>query len=506
MTSVENFNLQLSQGYDFSPLVALWQAKYKEKVTDIQVGIPLSMLNRHGLIAWATGTGKTKTVQLLVEGCSLAGVPTLVMDMKGDVSWLAVAGEAKDFILERYSQFGKEYIPHWFDTEFMSLTGKTGYQRRTTIIELGPLMLAQMLELNDTQTSALSAIFLYCDREGLALLDLEDLQSVLKYLSQKEINEDFSAEYGLLSPATLSVILRKTITLEQQEGKVLFWEPSLDIDDLLTTNSQGEWKITIFKLEDSQSKPNLFCTAILWILAELYTQLPEAGDLKQPKLVMIVDEAHLLFQLASPALQQQIETMIKLIRSKGVGIFFCTQLPDDIPAPILSQLGTKIQHALRAFTERDRKAMKTALENYPITEFYTTSELITSLWVWEILFTTLNPKGIPTPLAHVYNYTPRSRMDVLSSDELQWFLEKSSLVTYYNQVIDRDSATEILSKKLDTNDRKSSSWDDSSGPSLLSKIVKSKIVKDLTKSAWNSVVRELLGYLGIKVRKNKTFF
>ena len=506
MSTLDTFNTQLSQGYDFSPLIALWQAKYKEAVTDIPVGIPLSMLNRHGLIAGATGTGKTKTVQLLIEGCSIAGVPTLVMDMKGDISWLAVAGESKDFILERYSQFGKDYTPRWFDAEFMSLTGKTWYQRRTTIVELGPLMLAQMLELNDTQTSALSAIFLYCDRIGLALLDLEDLQSVLKYLSQDEENKKFAAEYGLLSPATLSVILRKTITLEQQEGKVLFGEPSLDIDDLLTTNSQGEWRITIFKLEDSQSKPNLFCTAVLGILAELYAQLPEAGDLKKPKLVMIIDEAHLLFQIASPALQQQIEIMIKLIRSKGIGIFFCTQLPDDIPWPILSQLGTKIQHALRAFTERDRKALKTAVENYPITEFYKTSDLITSLWVGEILFTTLNPKGIPTPLAHVYNYTPRSRMDVLSGEELQWFLDQSTLNRYYNQVIDRDSASEILSKQLDNDDRKSSSWDDSSGPSLLSKIGKSKIVKDLTKSAGNSVVRELLGYLGIKVRKNKTFF
>lgn len=506
MSHREDFNIQLSQGYNFIPMIEIWQVKYQETITNIQVGIPLSMLNRHGLIAWATGTGKTKTVQLLIEWCSLVGVPTLVMDMKGDISWLAVAGDTKDFILERYSQLGKEYAPRWFDVEFMSLTGKNWYQRRTTIVELGPLMLAQMLELNETQTSALLAIFLYCDREGLALLDLEDLQSVLKYLSQDKENKNFATEYGLLSPATLSVILRKTITLEQQEGKQLFGEPSLDINDLLTMNSQGEWKITIFKLEDSQNKPNLFCTALLGILAELYTQLPEAGDLKQPKLVMIIDEAHLLFQLASPALQQQIEIMVKLIRSKGIGIFFCTQLPDDIPAAILSQLGTKIQHALRAFTQRDRKALKTAVENYPITEYYQTDELITSLWVGEILFTTLNTKGIPTPLAHVYNYTPRSRMDVLSADELQWFLEKSWLVTYYNQVIDRDSASELLSKKLDNDNTKHWSSTHSSGQTILSKIGKSKIIKDLTKSAGNTVIREVLGYLGIKVRKNKTFF
>lgn len=505
--TLTKFTDTLGQGYNFSPLLPLGQAKYNNTVTDITVGIPLSMLNRHGLIAWATGTGKTKSVQLLVEWCAQAGVPTLVMDMKWDISGLSMHGDNTNTkILERYTLLKKEFYARGFDSEFMSLTGKNWFQRRTTIIELWPLILAQMLELNETQTSALSAIFFFCDKQWLALLDLEDLQSVIKYLGQDEINKKFESDYGMLAPATLSVLLRKTIEFEQQWGQAIFGEPSLDISDIIRTNTKGEGVITIFKLEDIQTKPNLFCAAMLGILSELYNTLPEVGDMDKPKLVMIIDEAHLLFQQASPELLKNLETMIKLIRSKGIGIFFCTQLPDDVPAPILSQLGTKIQHALRAFTEKDRKAMKSAVENYPITEFYQTDELITSLWVGEILFTTLSPKGIPTPLAHVFNFTPSSRMDTISQSELDHFLSSSLFIGKYNTTIDRESASEILAKRLWWKQESSDTDDNSGWQKSIWSVFGSKIVKNIGKEVGNIALRNILWYLGIKVRSNKSFF
>jgi DNA helicase HerA-like ATPase len=505
--NLTNFTTTLSQGYGFSPLLPLGQAKYENIVTDITIGIPLSMLNRHGLIAGATGTWKTKSVQLLVEWCAQAGVPTLVMDMKWDISGLSMPGdETHPKIAERYTLLKKEFHARGFDSEFMSLTGKNWFQRRTTIIELWPLILAQMLELNETQTSVLSAIFFFCDKQWLALLDLEDLQSVIKYLGQDEINQKFESEYGMLAPATLSVLLRKTIELEQQWGQAIFGEPSLDISDIIRTNTKWEGMITIFKLEDIQTRPNLFCAAMLGILSELYATLPEVGDMDKPKLVMIIDEAHLLFQQASSELLQNLETMIKLIRSKGVGLFFCTQLPDDVPASILSQLGTKIQHALRAFTERDRKAMKSAVENYPITEFYKTDELITSLWVGEILFTTLSPKGIPTPLAHVFNLTPSSRMDTITPSELDHFLSSSLLVGKYNTTIDRESASEILAKKLWSQEVSPDTSESPARKENVWSILGSKIVTNIWKEVGNIAVRSVLWYLGIKVRSNKTFF
>lgn len=504
-STLDDFTTTLGQGYDFLPLIPIGQAKYDDTITDITVGIPVRMLNRHGLIAGATGTGKTKTVQLFVEWCAQAGIPTLVMDMKGDISWLTMSGDATHTkILERYELLGQSYHARGFDAEFMSLTGTNGYQRKTTIIELWPIMLAQMLELNDTQTSALGAIFHYADTEQLPLLDLADLQTLLKYLSDKSVNEIFGQTYGHIAPATLSVILRKTITLEQQWGKTIFGEPSFELSDMIKTTPTGEWLITIMKCEDIQSKPQLFCTAVLGIVGELYNTLPEVGDSDKPKLVMIIDEAHLLFQLASRDLLRQIETMIKLIRSKGVGIYFCTQLPDDIPSPILSQLGSKIQHALRSFTARDRKALKTAVENYPITAYYNTEELITSLWVGEILFTTLNPKGIPTPLAHVFNLTPASRMDTITESELSSFLRGSLLRDKYNTTIDSESAHEILSKRMQQKSNTDKKSPDSTTNILWS--VGKKVATSVVKEMGNMVIRNILGQMGIKVRSNKTFF
>ena len=505
--NLTNFTFTLGQWYNFPSLLPLGQAKYDNKVTDITIGIPLSMLNRHGLIAWATGTGKTKSVQLLVEWCAQAGVPTLVMDMKWDISGLSMSGDDNNSkIIERYTLLQKEFYARAFECEFMSLTGKNWFQRRTTIIELWPLILAQMLELNETQTSALSAIFFFCDKQWLSLLDLEDLQSVIKYLWQDEVNKKFESDYGMLAPATLSVLLRKTIELEQQWWQAIFGEPSLDISDIIRTNTKGEGLITIFKLEDIQTKPNLFCAAMLGILSELYASLPEIGDMDKPKLVMIIDEAHLLFQQASSELLQNLEMMIKLIRSKGVGIFFCTQLPDDVPSSILSQLWTKIQHALRAFTQRDRKAIKSAVENYPITEFYQTDELITSLWVGEVLFTTLDPKGIPTPLAHVFNLTPSSRMDTISQSELDHFLSSSLLVGKYNALIDRESASEILTQRLWSQNQSPDVAESSGFGEAVWWVLWSKIAKNIGKEVGNIAVRSILWYLGIKVRSNKTFF
>ncbi len=410
------------------------------------IAIPLKTMNRHGLIAGATGTGKTKTLQLITEGLSDAGVPSLLMDIKGDLSGLAAAGEATEFIATRYQLLQEKYTPKAYPAEFLTLSKEKGTRLRATVTEFGPILMAKVLDLNETQEGVLAVLFKYCDDNALPLLDINDLNKLLMFAGD-EGKEEIEKRYGKISTASLGAIQRKIIALEQQGADLFFGERSFRIADLMRQTGDGRGIISIIRLMDMQTKPRLFATFMLQLLGELYATLPEAGDLEKPKLVLFIDEAHLVFKNASKALLQQIDSIVKLIRSKGVGIFFCTQSPTDIPDNVLGQLGLKVQHALRAFTAKDRKAMKKAAENYPISPFYKTDELLTQLGIGEAFVTLLNEKGIPTPLVHTFLMTPRSRMGVLAQAEFEKEVAQSQISAYYNEVIDKESAFEILNKK-----------------------------------------------------------
>jgi uncharacterized protein len=418
-----------------------------ETIGDAHIKVPLKTMNRHGLVAGATGTGKTKTLQVISEQLSEKGVPVLLMDVKGDLSGIAVPGELKPFITERHAKINLPYSVKGYPVELMSLSQQDGVRLRATVSEFGPVLLSRILDLNDTQAGVLSVVFKYCDDNKLALLDLKDLKKVIQYVTE-EGKEEIAKDYGKISPATTGIITRKVLELEQQGAEMFFGELSFDIRDLLRTDKNGNGYISIMRLTDIQDKPKLFSTFMLSLLAEIYSQMPEKGDAEKPELVIFIDEAHLIFNQASNALLEQIENIVKLIRSKGIGIFFVTQNPTDVPNGVLSQLGLKIQHALRAFTATDRKAIKLTAENYPESEYYKTDETITSLGIGEALVTALSEKGIPTPLAATMLRAPASRMDILTSSEITSINRASVLVQKYSQTIDRESAYEILGKKV----------------------------------------------------------
>jgi DNA helicase HerA-like ATPase len=356
-------------------------------------------------------------------------------------------GEAKPFILERHAKLNLPFAAKGYPVELMSLSQQEGVRLRATISEFGPVLLSRIMELNETQAGVLSVIFKFCDDNKLALLDLKDLKKVLQYVTE-EGKAEIEKTYGKISTATTGIITRKVLELEQQGAENFFGELSFDIRDLLRTDKNGNGYISIVRLTDIQDKPKLFSTFMLSLLAEIYSQMPEKGDADKPELVIFIDEAHLIFNQASKALLDQIENIVKLIRSKGIGIFFVTQNPMDIPNGVLSQLGLKVQHALRAFTAVDRKAIKLTAENYPDSEYYKTDDVITSLGIGEALVTALNEKGIPTPLAATMLRAPQSRMDILSPTEINSINRSSELVRKYSQVIDRESAYEILSRKV----------------------------------------------------------
>lgn len=420
-----------------------------EPVPDAFIKVPLKTLNRHGLIAGATGTGKTKTLQVLAEQLSENGIPVLMMDIKGDLSGIAKAGDVQPFITERHAKIGLSYEAKSFPVEFLSLSQQDGVRLRSTVSEFGPVLFSRVLGLNDTQTGVVSVIFKYCDDNNMPLLDLKDIKKVLQYITD-EGKDEIEKEYGRISTSSTGSILRKIIELEQQDADLFFGELSFDVNDLMRIDDQGRGYVNIMRLTDIQDKPKLFSTFMLSLLAEIYNTLPEKGDADQPELVIFIDEAHLIFDEATKTLLDQIETIVKLIRSKGVGIFFVTQNPTDVPNGVLSQLGLKIQHALRAFTATDRKAIKLTAENYPITEFYQTDELITQLGTGEALITALNEKGSPTPLAATMLRAPMSRMDILTADEIASLNASSKLVKKYSEIIDRESAYEILCKKVES--------------------------------------------------------
>jgi uncharacterized protein len=445
----ETFVAQISNGYTSNgDSIVLGSAILDgQPIAEAQVKIPLKTMNRHGLIAGATGTGKTKTLQVISEQLSDRGVPVLLMDVKGDLSGIAMPGEKKPFIIERHAKLNLPYEPKGYPVELLSLSQQEGVRLRATISEFGPVLLARILDLNDTQEGVLSLIFKYCDDNQLALLDIKDIKKVLQFVTE-EGKAAIEKDYGKISTATTGIIMRKIIELEQQGAELFFGELSFDIRDLMRKDRNGNGYINIVRLTDIQDKPKLFSTFMLSLLAEIYSQMPEKGDADKPELVIFIDEAHLIFNQASKALLDQIENIVKLIRSKGVGIYFVTQNPTDVPDGVLAQLGLKVQHALRAFTAVDRKAIKLTAENYPISEYYKTDETITALGIGEALVTALSEKGIPTPLAATMLRAPVSRMDILLPAELNSINRASSLVQKYNQEIDRESAYEILNKKV----------------------------------------------------------
>jgi DNA helicase HerA-like ATPase len=478
-------------------------------------------MNRHGLIAGATGTGKTKTLQMISEALSDASIPVLLLDIKGDLSGLAAAGASNDKIAERYKLIGVEYKPAAYPVEFLSLSREKGIRLRATVSEFGPVLLSRILGLNDTQESVVALVFKFCDDNKLPLLDLKDFIKVLQYVSN-EGKAQIEKAYGKIATSSTGTILRKVIELQQQGADPFFGEKSFEVDDLMRISDDGRGMINILRVTDLQDRPKLFSTFMLQMLAELYATCPEEGDPEKPKLVLFIDEAHLVFQEAGDALLQQILTIVKLIRSKGVGVFFCTQNPTVIPAGVLSQLGLKIQHALRAFTAADRKAIKQAAENYPESDFYKTEDLLTQLGIGEAFVTLLNEKGIPTPLAHCMLCSPRSRMDILQPAEIEAITGKSKMVAKYSETIDSDSAYEILTAKLEEAAEKgggATGGDGSGGgsakpakeqKSTLEKLLDSPAARQVGRTAASVITRSLLGALGLggrssRSRKNSLF-
>jgi hypothetical protein len=417
-------------------------------LADVRVQVALSMVNRHGLIAGATGTGKTKTLQVLAGQLSRAGVPCLVADIKGDLTGLALPGDATNpKTLARAGDLAWDFRPDGHPVEFLSLSGKLGAQVRATVHSFGPLLLGKVLDLNETQTSVLSLVFKYCDDHDLALLDLDDLRTTLKFLGTDE-GKAVLEDYGGIGPATLGVILRSIVVLEQQGAASFFGEPEFEVEDLLRSTPAGQGIISVLELSDVMDKPALFSTFMLWLLAQLYETLPEAGDLPKPKLAFFFDEAHLLFDGASEALLDQVERTVRLIRSKGVGVFFVTQVPTDVPSAVLAQLGNRVQHALRVFTPEDADSLKKTVRTFPMTDYFDIGTTITSLGIGEALVTVLSPRGIPSPLAPTRLIPPDSLMAAIAPDELERRIQAGALYAEYATPVDRQSAHEIISARL----------------------------------------------------------
>ncbi|MGD9329649.1 MAG: DUF853 family protein [Cyclobacteriaceae bacterium] len=509
--SIDIFKEKITAAYQFKgDTLLIGSAVYEQDYeTGCQVQLPLKTMNRHGLIAGATGTGKTKSLQVIAESLSKAGVPVLVMDIKGDLSGLGAPGTTNKVIDYRAKMIGMEWQGRGFPIEFLSISEEPGVKLRATISEYGPMLLSKVLGINDNQSGVLTMIFKFCDDRNLPLLDLKDLKSVIKYV-QNEGKEEFLKEYGYIHSNSAGAIMRSIVRLEQQNADEIFGEPSFEVFDLMRNNKSGEGIINIIRLTDMQDKPGLFSTFILCLIAELFQKMPEQGDSDKPELVVFIDEAHLLFKNATQYLIDQLEMTVKLIRSKGVGVFFVTQSPNDIPAGVLAQLGTKVQHALRAFTARDRKAIKTAAENYPITDFYDVDELITGLGIGEALISTLDEKGRPTELVHTLMRPPFSRMNVLMDNEIGAILNTSDLIKEYNREVDRESAYEILLEKIERTqlleaekeeEMKSGRARAGSSPRKTKSAFEQILESSVTRTIAREAMRGLLGVLGLKATR-----
>jgi hypothetical protein len=517
MDKIESFKTKINQGYTCQggALVMGSAMLNSEGIPGTLVKIPLKTMNRHGLIAGATGTGKTKTLQIIAEQLSENGVPVLLMDVKGDLSGIARPGTFNKHVEKRHAIMGEPWEGKGCPVEFLSLSDEKGLRLRATVIEFGPVLLSRVLELNDTQAGVVSLAFKYCDDQGIPLIDLKDFKKVLQFLSN-EGKEEIKEEYGAVSSTTVSTIMRKIIEIEQQGAERFFGEESFNVEDLLRTNVQGKGIVSILRLSDIQDRPKLFSTFMLALLAEIYNTFPEVGDAEKPRLIIFIDEAHLIFDEASKALLNQIETIVRLIRSKGVGIYFCTQNPTDVPDAILGQLGLKVQHALRAFTAKDRQMITKTAENYPESEFYNVPELLTSLGIGEALITALDEKGRPAPLAATLLRSPMGRMDVLTTDEIDEIIDSSKLVPYYNREVDRESAFEILNarlnKRLEENDRKAADTYDKTRrsttkgrkekepPSVLEELSKNTMARQIGRTLVSELARGIFGMLGGKRR------
>lgn len=505
--SAESFIKTVNDGYTFKTESIKIGVGILEgsAVPEAGVYLPLKTMNRHGLIAGATGTGKTKTLQVLAEILSDNSVPVMMIDIKSDLSGIGAPGALNEKIAERYRLLNLDYIPEAYPVEFLSLSNEKGTRLRATVSEFGPILLSKILGLNDTQAGIVAIIFKYCDDNKLPLIDLKDFIKILQYTSN-EGRKDIEQLYGNISTTSTGTILRKVVELQQQHADQFFGEPTFEVEDLMRINADGRGMVNILRVTDMQNRPKLFSTFMLQMLDELYASSPEEGDLDKPKLVIFIDEAHLLFSEASDALLQKIETIIKLIRSKGIGIYFSTQNPQDVPANILGQLGMKIQHSLRAFTAADRKNIKTAAENFPLTKFYKTEDLLTQMGIGEAMVSLLNEKGIPTPLVHTLLCSPRSRMDVLSANEIDAIVRQSRLAAKYNVSLDSVSAYEMLTQKLEQAATETVIENKQAGKKEKT-ILDNPLVKSAMRTATTTltgyIARSILGSLGLGGRRRR---
>jgi DNA helicase HerA-like ATPase len=492
---------RIAAGYTFDPpVVELGVLRVDGEIeSEARVRIPFSMLNRHGLVAGATGGGKTKTLQLIAEQCSAAGVPVLLADIKGDLSGLAAPGESNDKITERATDTSDDWAPTAYPAQFLAIGGQgNGAPLRATVTSFGPTLLAKVLELNDTQESCLELVFHYADSAGLALLDLKDLQAVVSFLVSDE-GKDELAELGGMSKATAGVILRKLIGLADDGGDVFFGEPQFDSADLLKVED-GRGVLNIVELSELVSKPELFSTFLMWLLADLHEQLPEVGDLDKPKLVFFFDEAHLLFNGASKAFLDSVTQTVRLIRSKGVGVFFCTQNPADLPSDVLGQLANRVQHALRAFTPEDAEALAKAVKTYPKTPDYDLEKALTTVGIGEAIVTVMAPTGAPTPVAWTRLRAPRSLMAQIPADQQTELVHASPLWDTYGRSVDRESAYEMLKSRhtaakedapAPKQEHHSRKKDDDDSGGFLGGLMRSKAFQSFARSAATTIGREI---------------
>jgi DNA helicase HerA-like ATPase len=448
--SKEKFIESICKSYTSSlPSIYLGAGVYQQEIIpEAGVHLPLRMMNRHGLVTGATGSGKTRTLQVIAEQLSAAGVPVFMPDIKGDLSGFAKEGTENDKIKERAQALGINYQPSAFPTEIYSLSGKLGAQMRATVTEFGPVLLSKILELNDTQTGVLNILFKYADDKDLPIVDFNDLKKVLNYLTEGAGAKEIKSDYGKISSATASTILRKIVSLEQQGVDQIFGETSFDVDDLFQ-KVDGRGVISLLNVSDIQHQPAVFSTFLLALLAELYQHLPEAGDLDKPKLIFFLDEAHLLFKDAPKAFMDQVEQVIRLIRSKGVGIFFCTQLTQDVPPAVLSQLGNRVHHVIRAFTPNDVRDLKETIKTFPTSGYYDMEQQFTQLGIGQAFITVLNEKGIPTETVVTHLVPPASVMGPLNNNEYLTLLEQSDSYRKYKDPVDPQSAFELLSERME---------------------------------------------------------
>lgn len=417
-------------------------------LADAQVNLALKMMNRHGLIAGATGTGKTRTLQLIAEQLSDSGVPVFMLDVKGDLSGLALEGQTNQALIDRGNAVGVPFQPASFPVELFSLTGNKGTTMRIKVSDVGPILLARILELNDTQTGVLAAIFKYAQDHNMPLVDFNDVKKLLSYLADGPGSEEIKDDYGKISTSSSGTILRKIVAIEQQGVAHIFGEKEFDIRDLFQ-KVDGKGVISLLNISDVQDQPVLFSTFLLSILAQLFKNLPEVGDLDKPKLVFFFDEAHLLFKDASKTFMTQVEQIVRLIRSKGVGIFFCTQSPTDVPESVLAQLGNRIQHALRAFTPNDAENLRKTVKTYPKSDFYAIDQILTSLGTGQALITVLNDKGIPTEVVATHLVPARAVMGPADTTTYDDLITRSDLYTKYQQREENRSAAEIIDEKME---------------------------------------------------------